>query len=144
MSNAVAGYGTLLKLGDGGGPETFTTIAEVKDVTGPGMEADTIESTNHSSPNGWKEYLAGMLDAGEVTFSVNFIPSDATQDDATGLIFVMKQRLKRNFQLLWPGPGANRLCAFPALVTGFEPTAPVDDALTADITLKVTGEPIFT
>lgn len=143
MSDAVSGYGTLLKMGDGAEPEVYTTVAEVKDIGGPEMEADVIEVTNQDSTGGWKEFIAGLLDAGEVTFDVNWLPGDATQDATTGLVSVMFARVKRNFRLQWPGTGAGKVCTFPALVTGISPDSPVDDANTASITLKVTGPPVF-
>jgi len=37
MTEGVIGLGTLLKIGDGASPEVFAAIAEVKDITGPGL-----------------------------------------------------------------------------------------------------------
>lgn len=139
MTNAVNAFGTLLKLGDGAAPEVFTTIAEVKDITGPGFEASTNEATNHSSAGAVREWLAGMLDAGEVSFDLNFLPNHATQDETTGLLSEFLSRSVSNYQLIFPNGQIN----FKALVTGFEPSAPVDDVLTASVTLKVTGLPTF-
>lgn len=140
MTEASSGYGTLLKMGDGVTPtEGFTTIAEVKDISGPGLSSETIDVTNQSSPGAVREFIASLLDAGEVTFSVNFI-GGATQDHSTGLIKKWLDRARTNFKLDWPnGYG----CDISALVTGFEPSAPVEDALTADVTLKVSGLPTF-
>ena len=76
---AISAFGTLLKVGDGGGTEVFTTIAEVKEISGPSISVDTVELTTHSSSGAWKEYLPTLIDAGEVTFDVNFIPTNATQ-----------------------------------------------------------------
>lgn len=43
----------MLKMGDGGSPsETFTTIAEVRDIEGPELEAEAKEVTLHDSPAG--------------------------------------------------------------------------------------------
>lgn len=139
-TGALSAFGTLLKIGDGGGTEVFTTIAEVTDLSGPGLEMDTIEATSHSSTAGWKEYVAGLLNAGEVGFSVNFIPTNATQSYSSGLIRDMVNRTARHFQLVFPNVG-NTTWAFTALVTGFEPSEPIDDVLKADITLTITGQP---
>ena len=142
MSDAVSGYGTLLKMGDGAGPEVFTTIAEVKDITGPGFEAGTLEVTNQSSPGAVREFIIGLLDAGEVTFDLNFLPNHATQDETTGLLGAYLGRLKKNYKLVYPVSPVWTI-NFAALVTGFEPSAPVDDPLSASATLKVTGLPTF-
>jgi predicted secreted protein len=142
MSDAVSGFGTFLQRGDGAGPEVFTTIAEVKDITGPGLSADIVEVTNHSSIGAFKEKLSTLLDGGEVTFDVNFLPGNATQDATDGLLSAYMARSKDNYKLIWPTVGDDQV-AFKAQVTGFEPTAPVEEALTASVTLTLTGPPTF-
>lgn len=142
MSAGMSGFGTLLKIGDGGGTEVFTTIAEVYDIGGPSMSTDTIDVTNHSSPSAVREFVASLTDAGEVTFSVNFLPTNPTHNPSTGLIRDMLNRTKRNFQLVWPDT-AHTTWQVRALITAFEPSAPIDDKLSADVTLKVDGVPTF-
>lgn len=137
---AKEGYGTLMKIGDGAMPEVFTTIAEVKDISGPSLSMDTIDVTNQSSTGAWEETIKSILRSGEVTFDVNFL-GDATQWTTTGLLSKFTARTTTNFQLVWTN---SKQVAFSALVTGFAPSAPVGDALTASITLKVTGVPTFT
>lgn len=141
-TEAVSGYGTLLKAGDGTTPtEVFTTIAEVKDISGPGMEQGTEDVTTHSSPGRAREFIPTLLDGGEVSFDVNLI-FDATQGPASGLYDDMIDGTRRNYQLAFPTDG-NDVCLFAAYVTGYEPDAPVDGVLGASITLKVTGLPVW-
>lgn len=136
-SNAISSFGTLLQRGDGSDPEVFSTIAEVQDIKPPALSADTEEVTHQDSPNGWKEYLPTLLDAGEVTFDLNFIPTDTGH---TALITDMTSRVKRNFKVVFPDGST---WSFAAYVTGFEPDAPVSGKLSASVTLKVTGAPTF-
>ncbi|MGE5553295.1 MAG: phage tail tube protein [Betaproteobacteria bacterium] len=143
MSNAISAFGTLLKIGDGATPtENFTTIAEVTNISGPGFALETAEATSHSSPGGWREYIATLLDAGEVTFDINFLPTDPTHGYSTGLLRDMVNRTKRNFKLVFPD-ASNTTWTFAAFVTGFEPSEPIDDKLSASVTLKITGQPIL-
>lgn len=137
MTQAVSAYGTLLKIGDGGGSEVFTTIAEVTNITGPGSELETIDVTSHDSTGAKREFIAGLIDMGEITLSLNF-NALTTQGFAGGLYNDHMSRTKRNFQLVLPTT-SNKTGSFAAYVTNFEPDAPVDGALTADVTLKVTG-----
>lgn len=138
---ALFAAGTLLKIGNGGTPtETFATIAEVTDISGPKMSLDKIETTSHDSVDGWKEYIGGLLSAGDVTFDVNFSPTGATHGYTSGLLRDMVQRTKRSFQIVFPDAGRTTWL-FTALVTGFDPKSPVEDALTASITLTITGKP---
>ena len=139
---AVSSFGTLLKAGDGGSPtEVFTTIAEVKDISGPSMEQGTEEVTTHSSPARFREFIPTLLDGGEVTFDVNFI-GDATQGPADGVYDDMVDGTKRNYTITFPTTGAD-VVTFAAYVTGFEPDAPVEGVLGASITLKITGQPVW-
>lgn len=137
---AKASFGTFLKIGDGGGPESFTTILDVADISGPSLALDTEDATTHSSPNAWREFIATLLNGGEVTFTINYDPNAATHNATTGLIRDQKNRTLRNFQLVFPVSG-NPTWAFAAFVTGFEPKAPVDSKLTAACKLKISGQP---
>jgi len=136
----IASYGTLLKAGDGGSPESFTTIAEVLDITGPGLTLNTEDGTSHDSTAGWMERIATILDVGEVGFAIQYDPAGATHDASTGLIADMVARTLRNFQLVFPDTGTTTW-AFAAFVTGFEPGAPVAGKLTASVTLSGSGQP---
>lgn len=139
MTNAINAFGTLLKIGDGGSPETFVTIAELTDIDGPELEMDTLEATNHSSPGGFREYVGGLLDAGEISIEFNFLPTDATQGYSTGLLHDMVNRTKRNFQFVFSG--GITTWSFAALVTKFKSSEPIDDLLKGSATLKITGQP---
>lgn len=141
VSGAIAAYGTLLKIGDAGSPETFTAIAEVTNISGPGITTDTEDVTHHESTGGFKERIPTLLDAGAVTFDVSFIPTAATHRDASGgLLDDQLAKTKRNFQIIWSDSGSTTW-SFAAYVTGFSPTAPVGGKLGAAVTLQVTGQP---
>jgi hypothetical protein len=139
-SSAISAFGTLLKIGDGGGTEVFTSIAEVGDISGPALKMDTQDVTSHVSPGAFRERVPGLLDAGEVTFSLSFLPTAATQSQSTGLIRDLRNRTKRNFQLVFPDAGSTTW-SFAAYVTAFSPKEPVEGKLSADVTLTITGQP---
>ncbi len=140
MTSAISSFGTLIKKGDGGSPESFTTIAELLDIEGPELGLDTEDVTSHSSTDGWAEHIGTILNAGEVSFEVNYVPTNATHNATTGLIKDMTARTKRNFQLVFPDSG-NTTWSFTALITSVGPTAPVRGALRGSIGLKLTGKP---
>src|SRR5512139_478240 len=138
MSNGFAAYGTLLKIGNGGGTaETFATIAEVGDIDGPSMSVNTIDMTNHSSPGARMEFKAGLIDSGEISFPINFIPTDDTHDDVVGIQKVMNDRDTWNWQMVFPDTST---VTFAAMVTAFGIKAPVAGKLSADVTLKISGQ----
>lgn len=140
-TQAIASYGTLIKLGDGGGPEVFTTIAEVQDIAGPGIIARTEEATAHDG-TGWVEHVSTLLEAGEVTFDIHLVPNNATHNHTTGLLYLLRNRIRRNYQVVFPS-NPTVTWSFLALVTSFEIGAPVEGKLTASITLLIVGIPTF-
>ena len=85
LSNAFSGFGTRLQMGDGGGPEVFTDVAEVVEVNPPGLTSDTIDVTHHLSPLAFREFIASLSSAGTISITVNYIPSNPTHDATTGL-----------------------------------------------------------
>lgn len=133
-SAAVRGGGTLLKIGDGGSPESFTTIAEVGDITGPSMSADTIEVTSQDSTGGFKEYIAGFKDGGELSAPMNFVNSAAQE----ALIDDFLASTKRNFQLVTTH-GSPYTATFAGYITAIDHSFPINDKATRNVTIKITG-----
>lgn len=137
MSDGFAAFGTLLKLGTTNTTAAvFSTIAEVGDISGPTDTVSTIDMTNHSSPGAMMEFKAGLIDPGEVSFPINWIPDDATHDHLTGLEYVKANRALRKYQITFPD---GTICTFSALCTKIDRKAPVNGKLSADVTLKVSG-----
>lgn len=136
-----SGFGTTLAKGDGASPEVFTAVAQVVDLKGPKMKADAIDITNHSSASGYREFIQGLKDGGELTASIQYDPAAATHKNASdGLLYVFEQGSKGNWKITFPSsPAAS--WTLPAVITGFETTPPLNDQLTADVTFKVAGKP---
>ena len=130
-----SGYDAQLGVDDGAGG--YTTVAQVRDISGPGLGTDTIETSDRDG-SGWKEFLGGLADGGEVTFDVLYDPTGATHNATTGLVGMLASKAVKSWQLALPG-SVN--WTFDGLVTGFDPKAPLNDALTADVTIKVSGQP---
>lgn len=141
MTNASAGFGASLKIGDGGSPVSYTTIAEVKDISGPEISLDTEDVTSHDSTDAWEEHIATIIRSGEVSFTINYDPSDSTHDNTDGLLNDLTNRKNdRKFRLVLPDSNNSQI-DFTAIVTGFSDSVPVDGALEAEVTLKITGKP---
>jgi predicted secreted protein len=137
---AIHAIGTLLKMGDGGSPETFTTIAEVLSIRGPSLSSDTIDVTNHDTSNGYREFIMGLQDGGEVTFSINYQPTAPTHNATSGLLKAYDAKTKKNWRLVFPDAGGTTW-NFAGVVRTFSVNAPIDAQLTADVTIKVSGKP---
>lgn len=130
-------FGTQLQRGDGGDPETFTAIANVTSIGGPGLTRNTIDLTAHDSPDAWMEFKGGLKDGGEISADVNYDP--ATHDS---LVDDLADADPRNYQLVFPDTAATTW-TIKAILSGFEPGAPHDDKLTASLTFKISGKPVL-
>ena len=127
-------FGTLLKRGG-------VTIAQVTNIAGPGISLDTQDVTSHDSTAGWEEVVGTILRSGEVKLDLVYDPNAATHKWAAGgLLSDLVLRTATAYTLVFPSTAAVTW-AFNAFVTGFEPSAAVDGALTASATLKITGAP---
>ncbi len=138
--SGLAGFGTMFQVGDGASPETFTTVADVSDISGPSISLNAIDVTTHDSTDGWAEFVGGVIDAGEVSFDINFDPAETTHQNLRTLL---TNRAVNNFRIVFPTSPVTTW-QFAGLVTSYEVNAPVDDKLSASITIKITGKPQFT
>ncbi|NPU63387.1 outer capsid protein Hoc [Bradyrhizobium sp. 83012] len=137
-TNATIGFGTLFKTGNGAVPEIFTTLAEVTNITPPAMARDTVDVTHELSPEAWREFIAGLKDGGEVSVEMNFVPG---QSDAAALMAELAlsgSAALKNRQIVFPD---GSVFAFAAILTAYEPDAPIDDKMSASVTFKVSGKP---
>jgi len=128
----MAAFGTLLKRG-------LVTVAYVQSITGPGLSLDTEDVTTHDSTGAWEEHVGTVLRSGEISLDIEFDPSNATQNNtASGLLADMFSRVAAEYSITFPDA---TVWSFSAFVTGFEPSAPHDGALTASVKMKLTGQP---
>lgn len=132
----VAGASAALS-GGTDGTEIFTTIAEVKSVSGPNMSSTVIDVTNMDSANNTREYISSWIDPGELSFAVNFLPGNLGQQ---ALVTAMQDRTRNNYTLTWSDADGT-VCSITGLVTSFGITNQLDAALEANVTIKLTGFP---
>lgn len=133
-SEARLGYGTRLLMGDGGSPETFAEIGEVGDFE-DGDSVELVEVTNHQSPNRRREYIAALKDGAEISFPVNYIPTHATHNRATGLRGKIGEVVTFHIE----APGETEGYEFYGLVMGVTRSFPVQGVMQMTVTLKKTG-----
>ena len=136
-SSAFWAYGSLLQIGDGATPEVFTAVAEITDLTPPNMARDSIEVTGYSSTSGYREFIAGWRDGGEVSLTANWLPTNATHDDDTGLLEQWDDDDLHNYRIVLPDTLAT--IAFSGFLTAFEPELPRDEQGKLNCTIKISG-----
>lgn len=116
-----------------------TVIANVTNISGPGLSLDTEDVTSHDSTGGWEEVVGTILRSGEVTLDIVYDPDNATHKYASaGLLHDLVSRVPTTYNLFF-SDSTPATWQFSALVTGFQPNMPVNGALTASVSLKLTG-----
>lgn len=139
ISMALSGFGTLLKLGDGGSPtQVFARVGELKNLSGPKISTDALETTVHNSPTPVRRFIPGLMQFGDISLSINFNPQEPTHGMAGGLLFLQVNRQIRDMQIVFPDDG-NTTWEGAVFVTNFEVSADPAALLLASVTLKVAG-----
>ena len=131
---AIAGVGTIFKRGDGTSSESFTAIAEINQIEGPTMVREQIETTSLDTTGGWRTFIAGFRDGGEITLTMNYVRDGYEQ---MRLDFLSDDSV--NYQLVLPDPDATTL-DFAGYVTNLPLSITADDKVTATVTIKISGE----
>lgn len=138
-TNAKIGHGATFEMNTGSG---FSTIGEVTNITPPALSKDAIDATHTESPQKYREFISGLRDAGEVSIELNFVPGSAS-DILIRQAYELDTAVACRITLPAVLSSPTEMLTFDAIVTGYEPEAPVEDKMTATLTLKVSGRPVY-
>lgn len=127
---------------DPAGGTAYTTIGQIRDISGPEVSRGEIEVTTRDSTEFWEEFLKGFKSGGNVTFDLVLDTALASHGTAaTGLLSdLQNESTMPAWQMPFPG---SKQVTFDGFVTAYPPAAPLKDAFTAGITVKITGKPLF-
>lgn len=138
-SAAIWAYGSKLQIGDGATSEAFSDVAEITELTPPQMSRDDIDVTSHQSSDGYREFISGLRDGGEVSFKANWLPTNATHDGTTGLLESFNDNVNHNWKIILPSTLIT--ISFSGFLTAFEPDLPIEEQAQLSGTIKVSGKP---
>ncbi|HTQ15689.1 MAG TPA: phage major tail protein, TP901-1 family [Rhizomicrobium sp.] len=134
--SAQKGKDLLVKIGDGGSPETFTTIAGLR-ATALAFNAESVDVTNADSAGQWRE----LLDGGGVasaSISGSGVFKDASSDAALRAAFFAQSLA--NYQIVIPSFGT---VSGPFKITALQYDGPYDGELKLSLTLASAGQLSF-
>ena len=135
MPASSANIGYLSTFGiEGDTPGTFVVVAEVASITPPGFSRETVDVTHMTSPDRYKEFIAGMNEAGDATITLNFVPS------ATDALVAAFTATSGKYQITFPN---DVTMTFSGIVTGYEIGELSTDKMTATMTIKPSGAPVL-
>lgn len=118
---------------------TFTQVSGLIDVETPEISRETYESTlmdNSDSANGWKKFKGALLDAGELSLTLEW---DAADSGQVALRTDLETDLARYYRVEYPG---GETFSFEAILTAFGQATPIADRITRTCKFKLSGEPV--
>lgn len=137
---AKIGHGSLFALwNEALSPPAYGTVAEVTQITPYKLSRDAQEATHTESPDGVREFIPGLVDFGEASIEMNFIPGGES-DKRIRALFLQKTLARGQVSFPTSPP---KLLQLNAICTAYEPAMPLDDKMTASATFKISGKPTF-
>lgn len=126
------GFGAKFFLGDA---LPLTEATDILSVTPPSATVETIDTTTHSSAGGVREFIAGLIDTGEGSIRINWVPGNATD---IAFSAAAASRAVKLFKINVPATGGTRDFSGSCVVTGYEKDdVVIDDKMTAVLSFKV-------
>jgi Phage major tail protein 2. len=113
---------------------SFVALSELKDFSFSGAKYDLDDVTNYESGN-FREWITTLADSGEISFSGNYLPGDASQAALLGF-FNNGTLVNWKVQL----PNSLGEITFRGYVSGLEHQLPLDKAATISGKVKITGQ----
>jgi len=141
-TNALIGHGATFQLLDETlSPPAYVTVAEVTNISSPfAISRDSVEVTHTESTDGIREFIPGLVDYGDASIELNWVPKSTTDKRIRDLF---RTKALSSAKIVFPTSPASTL-TFDCFATAYSPGAPLDDKLTASATFKISGRPVFT
>lgn len=115
-----------------------TNIGVLTSISAPEKSADAIEVTTLDVSDGYKRFIPGMKEGGEVTLKGYFDMSDSGQSALDG---AFENGSEDTYIITFPATIGSTV-QFNAIVTKYTPgEANLEDPLSFEMTLKITGKP---
>lgn len=114
-----------------------TAVGGLTSIGGVEVSAETIDVTALDNTTGYKEYLGGFKDGGEVPLE-GFLDGDDAGQDA--MYAAMEDQEVHQFSIVFPA-AIGKTWSFPGVVTKFATSAALNDGIKYSASVKVTGKP---
>lgn len=114
-----------------------TAVGGLTSIGGVEVSAETTDVTALDNTTGYKEYLGGFKDGGEVPLEGFLDGEDAGQD---AMYTAMEDQEVHQFSVVFPA-AIGKTWSFPGVVTKFATSAALNDGIKYSASVKVTGKP---
>lgn len=136
MTEAQIGYGAEFWMEDDAATPVLTKLGEVTGISLPNAQTEEVEATHFGSPDRRREYISGLIDDGEGSFEMNYVPGSATD---TLIRAAQASGLARGYKIVIPDGADTWEITGDCIVRGYERNVPIDDRMTATLTVRFTG-----
>lgn len=146
MATRYKSLGTQLEHETAPSSGTFTPIAALTEMDGPGGDTEEIDVSAHDSPGQFRQTLPSFRDPGEIDFGGWEDPNEATHDGSTGLAAFWLDGVVRQWRVQTPTGAALALepfASFDAFIRSLRFSTPFDGAFGFTSTLRLSGLPTF-
>lgn len=115
-------------------------VGGLTSIAGIEKTADTLDTTTLDSDGGYRTFTGGFKDGGEVSISGYFDPENEGQ---TLLDTAFEAGDERPYTIQFP-PELGASWTFNGVVTGFSTGADLEELVSFEATIKVSGKPTLT
>jgi len=140
MSEQIIAYGAELERSADG--TTWTTLPEVKGVAVPTVTTEYLDATSLDSPGGYREYIKGLKDPGEISVPMGYTADGYEQvledQEAADSIYY---RLTLKTQ---PSQATGDVFEFRAFPTAEMDAGDIGEIVGMNLNLRLTGEVTWT
>ncbi len=126
--------GTVFKVGSGASAKTVGGLTSIDGIKVSGDEVDVTALDNNT---GYREFLQGFKDGGEVPLSGFLDGADEGQDE---LYSLLDSGTVTPMAIIFP-TAIGKTWSFNAFVKEFSTGVDIDGAITFDVTVRVSGKP---
>lgn len=116
-----------------------TAVGGLTSIGGVEVSADSTEVSAMDNTTGYKEYLAGLKDGGEVPLEGFLDGEDAGQDK---MYEALNDEKVHKGAIVFP-EAIGKTWSFDGIVTKFATNANMGDAIKFSASIKVTGKPVL-
>lgn len=131
-SGGISGFGATLTVATASGG-AYSAFAEIVSISGPNITVDDIELTHMESPSTAKEFTPGLLEAGELSITCNYVKTQATG------VYALVQTSK--WYKIAFADTANWISA--GYVKGLSQEISNNDKIQTTLNIRFSGKPVF-
>lgn len=134
MTIAISSHGTLVARAPAATPSTYTTIAELGDLTLPGGMRNEFDATTQNI--NIDAYVLGVPRRSPLVLPLNFLNTDPSHDHLTGLWKAFWTNSIDGYRIT---PPDGVVYIMSGQVQHIDPKSPVDGKQAADVTIRMSG-----